>query len=190
MIRQLLLLMAEGLYRPRISAERILSANYGVDVGVMFLVLAYLIQAILQIVLPGARDLPDGVDRIPIAVHLLNILLQAALVGMLSMLIYGGGRAFGGTGTKRQAFMIVSWHTLVTTLLAPIFLIGVAHIVSGEVPSTLLFLMAAAGMLWLWVLAVYMAALHGFRNAWGTMGVMFAVVFLLSSVFVNMMPAP
>lgn len=183
--------MIEGLVQPGNSARRILAADLGLDAAVLIVVLAYVLQAILQILLPGARALPEGVSQVPIALHLLNVLLQVMLVSLLSLMIFGVGRLFGGAGTRKQAFVIVAWHTLVTTLLAPVFLIGMARIAAGEaLAPVLLVLMVGAGSFWLWVLAVYTAALHDFRSPWGVMGVMLGISFMLSALLMSMVPAP
>jgi hypothetical protein len=181
--------MLEGLFQPRQSAQRIVLARYGAETGIAFIVLAYVLQAILQIVLPGARTLPEGVEGLPMVLHLLNMLVLTAVAGMLSLAIFGVGRAFGGSGSRRQAFVLVSWHTLVTTLLAPVFLIGMAQVASGAVSPVVMGLMIAAGTIWLWVLAAYTAVLHGFRSPWGVMGVMLGTAFLISSIFATLVPA-
>lgn len=182
--------MLEGLIQPRRSARWVLDANHGIDTALLFVVLAYALQAILQILLPGARTLPEGIDRVPASLHLMNVLLQVMLVSVLSLMLFGIGRLFGGTGSRKQAFVIVAWHTLVTTLLAPAFLIGMGQIATGDpVSPGMLALMVVTGSLWLWVLAVYGAVLHGFGNPWGVMGVMLGILFLVSALLMNLVPA-
>lgn len=189
MIGDFLARILEGLLQPRISARRILAANLKADAAIMMLVLAYVVQAILQIVLPGARPLPEGVSGVPIGLHFFNILLQIIMVGVLAMMIYGFGRLFGGAGTRLQSFVIVAWHTLVTTVLAPVFIYGMAQLSGGTVPAPTLLLMLIAAGAWMWLLACYTTELHGFRSAWGPMGMMIAASFLFSMLFVNMIPA-
>ncbi|MCL5775892.1 hypothetical protein M1105_02610 [Limibaculum sp. FT325] len=191
MIRDLLARLVEGLFQPRRSAHWVLSANHGIDTALLFIVLAYSLQAVIQILLPGARTLPEGFEGLPLAMHLLNLLLQVLLAGMMSFMIFAVGRLFGGTGSRLQAFVIVGWHTLVTTLLAPPFLLGMAQIAAGSgVSPAMLGLMVAAGIVWLWVLAVYTAVLHGFGSVWAVMGVITGALLLVSALFMNMMPAP
>ncbi|MBK0400209.1 hypothetical protein H0I76_13505 [Limibaculum sp. M0105] len=191
MIRNLLARMIEGLFQPARSARWLLSADLGLDTALLFVALAYVLQAIIQIVLPGARPLPDGIGHVPLTLHMLNLLLQVFLVAFMSFMIFAIGRLFGGTGTRKRAFLIVSWHTLVTTVLSPPFLIGMASVALGkELSPPLLGLMVAAAAVWLWVLSVYTAVLHGFSNPWGVMGVILGVLFLLSALFMNMVPAP
>ncbi|MDT8343718.1 MAG: YIP1 family protein [Thermohalobaculum sp.] len=191
MIRDLLARMIEGLFQPAASARRILAANHGVDTAMLFVVLAYAVQAIIQILLPGARNLPEGVEQVPVTLHLLNIIIQAMVIGVLSLMVFGAGRIFGGTGSRKQAFVIVAWHTLVTTLLSPVFLFGMAQIAAGQpVSPVVLVLLVVTGSFWLWVLAVYTAVLHGFRNPWGVLGVMLGISFLVSALLMSMVPAP
>lgn len=190
MIADLLRRMTEGLLAPRASARRVLLARYGVDVALLFAVLAYAVQAMLQIVIPGARTLPEGMSGIPVGMHFVNLLLQVLIIWILSMAVFGIGRLFGGQGSRSQAFVLVAWHALVTTLLAPLFLLGAAQIQGGEIPAGALFVLFVAGSIYLWVLACFTAELHGFRSPWGVMGVMLAVMFLFSGLFMNLAPAP
>ena len=188
MIGDILGRILEGLLQPRISARRILAADLKMDAAILMLVLAYLVQAILQILLPGSRELPEGFSGVPLGLHFFNILLQIIVVGVLAMMIHGFGRLFGGVGSRLQSFVIVAWHTLVTTVLAPVFIYGMEQVAEGTVPSPMLFLMLIAAGAWMWLLACYTTELHGFRSAWGPMGMMLAASFLFSMLFVNMIP--
>lgn len=189
MIASFLRQMVEGLVSPRASARRVLAADLGLDAAFLFLVLAYALQAILQILLPGVRELPEGMESIPLGVHMVNLFVQIAIVGIFAALLHGLGKLFGGTGSRRQAFVIMAWHTLVTVLLTPLFLYGFTTIEDREIPVGTMFLMLACAIVWLWVLAAYAAELHGFRSIWNVFGVIFGMSFLMSAFVVNVLSA-
>ncbi|MEM6679394.1 MAG: YIP1 family protein [Pseudomonadota bacterium] len=186
---QLLRLMAEGLFAPRTSARWILSGQNGLEVAVQFAVLAYCLQAMLAVVIPGARPVELTEDGIPIGSHVLNIIAQVALVGVLGLAVYGLGRLFGGEGTRDQALVITAWHTLVTTLLSPLFLLGASATRGGspeDMPIGVVFIFAIGVSQYLWVLACYTMELHGFRNPWSVLGVMVAVALLFSTALISL----
>lgn len=160
------------------------------DAAVLMLVLGYLIQAIFQIVIPGARQLPSQMQGgIPVGLHLFNLVLQFIVAAVLAMMVYSIGRLFGGTGTRLQSFVLVSWHTLVTSVLAPAFIWGMSHVSETQVPPAPLFVLAVSGSTWLWVLAAFTAELHGFRSTWGPLGIMLVASFLFSFLIMTLIPA-
>ncbi|MGF1553452.1 MAG: YIP1 family protein [Paracoccaceae bacterium] len=181
--------MIEGLFAPRRSARRVLAAGWGLDVAVLLAVLAYALQAILAILVPGAR--PETAEgSLPLGAHLINLLRQLAVVGVEGFAVWGLGRLFGGTGSREGALILVAWHAFVTTLLAPFFLFGQASLREGDeeaLPLLLLVALALALAQSIWVLAAYATELHGFRNPWGVVGVMVAVMMLLSTIVVSLL---
>ncbi|MEM7526559.1 MAG: hypothetical protein AAF416_02630 [Pseudomonadota bacterium] len=187
MIFELFRRMVQGLFSPRASARAVLAQGYKLDTAVQFAVLAYCFQAILAILIPGARDAgaPSGV---PIGFHVLNLIAQVALVGILGFAVWGIGALFGGKGDREQALVITAWHTLVTTLLSPLFLLGAVAAggaTPDQMPVGIVFIFAIAVSQYLWVLACYTMELHGFRNPWGVLGVMVAVAMLFSTAMIN-----
>lgn len=177
--------MVEGLFAPTKSAREVLSGQYSLQTGVQFVILAYVLQAMLAILIPGARG-EEAADGLPIGFHVLNLIAQFGMVGVIGFAIWGIGRLFGGAGTREQALIITAWHTLVTVLLAPFFLGGTA--LSGDDPqeiggvAVLLFLYAVTQ--YLWTLACYTKELHGFSSPWGVLGVMVAFAALFGQVLI------
>jgi hypothetical protein len=180
--------MVEGLFAPRASARAVLAQGWGLDVAVQFAVLAYCLQAILAILIPGARGDAMPASGVPVGFHVLNLVAQVMLVGLLGLAVWGIGAIFGGRGTRDQALVITAWHTLVTTLLSPLFLLGAASSRGADpeqMPIGVVFVFAVAVSQYLWVLACYTMELHGFRNPWGVLGVMVAVAMLFSTALLN-----
>ncbi|MEM7499627.1 MAG: YIP1 family protein [Pseudomonadota bacterium] len=192
MIVELFRRMVEGLFAPRRSARAILAQGLGLDTAVQFAVLAYCLTAMLGVIVPGVRADAAGEGGLPIGSHVLSVVAQVMMVGILGMAVWGIGAMFGGKGTREQAMVLVGWHTLVTTLLAPLFLLGTAATVGaepGEIPIAVVFVFAIAVSQYLWVLACYTMELHGFRSPWGVLGVMVAVAMLFSTAVISLMGA-
>ncbi|MEM9783717.1 MAG: YIP1 family protein [Pseudomonadota bacterium] len=197
-MRTLLGRMLEGLFAPKLSARRVLAQDWGLDVAVQFTLLAYALNAILATLIPGAR--PEIAGGSIITVHLVNMILQVLLVGVIGAMVWGVGRMFGGAGARDRALVLVAWHTLVTVLLAPFFQLGTAALrdtlPEGEPGGGAVDMSAAPGWVvlsfgvgvsaWLWLLASYTTELHGFRSTWAVLGVMVAVAMLLSVVVLNL----
>lgn len=166
--------IAQGYAAPRASARGILSAGLTVPDAVLIAVLAYIVEAISQILVPGARmdEETDALSR-----HGIGLITQIGILFAIAGLVSGFGRAAGGTGTYAQSLVIVAWHALVTSFLAPVALYAVVQIqgVDFQDPDAtigsgpLLALLLFAGM-WLWLLASYISELHGFKNIAGVMG--------------------
>ncbi|MEM6973873.1 MAG: YIP1 family protein [Pseudomonadota bacterium] len=186
--------MLEGLLAPRASARRVLDQDWGLDAAVLFALLAYALSAIFATIIPGAR--PDDVVGSFVLLHIINMVVQVLVVGATGSLIWGIGRMFGGSGTRDQAMVLFGWHTLVMVFLAPFFQIGSAamratlpedaDLANGmpvdmsEAPGWVVLMLATGVAAWAWLLSLYTAELHGFRNPWGVLGVMVAVAMLFS----------
>lgn len=179
--------MVEGLFAPRRAARTVLAMNLGVEHAVQIALLAYVVQSIIAIAMPGVRaDALTG-EGLPVAYHALNLIAQVLIVGLVGLAIWSVGRLFGGTGTRDQAIVLVAWHALVTTLLTPLFLIGASAAAPDAAPGAgTLLIFAVAVAQYMWVLACYTMELHGFRNPWGVLGAMVAVTVLFSSLLLTL----
>jgi hypothetical protein len=152
-------------------------------------VLAYCIEAMLRVVVPGGRpeDLEPGIFG-----HLFSILIVIAATFVLGVLIFAIGRVFGGTATREQSIVAASWHLLVMTLVLPVLLIGAGEtglaLAQMEDPAAVspgtLLVLALYTSLYVWLLAKYAAAIHGFRSEWPAVGVIVGLALLISSLFV------
>lgn len=193
MTTNLLRMIGEGYTAPRLSMRRILDAGYGLEVALTFLVLAFLIEAILAILFGGRAG------GLSFSVYFVNIALQLAVFFLLSGLIHGIGRAVGGQGTLTGAQLVVGWHALVTSPLTPLT-IGFASAFRAQpdaaggaaegaaevhIPAGGGFLALVYIAISFWLMANYIAELHGFRNTWGVLGALVGVTLACGIVLVS-----
>lgn len=191
MIGQLVRAVAEGYVAPRRAIRRLLVADNGLEAALLMLALAYVVQAILTVLFISSA--------IGIGGHLLAIVQQVVVFFVLSALIYGVGRMAGGTGTLEGAQLVVGWHALVVSVISPLA-IGVSSVAFGPdaeqgagLPAGLGFLAFLYVAISFWLMANYIAELHGFRSNWGVLGTMvgltFATAILLASIVGAVAPA-
>lgn len=184
--------LALSFTSPRASLRQVLDAGHGFDVVLLFLVLGYLIEAILARLLIGSSIQGSG-GAIPY--HVLNIIVTAVGFFLLSGVIYWAGRAMGGTATLAQAQIATAWFMLVTSLITPIALASLPDgmrnppsdpntpiDMTGANP-TAIFIVAGIVM---WLLSSTIAEAHGFRSVWRVagviLGIMLGAMILVSSL--------
>lgn len=178
MLGQLLVWTVDGLLTPRASLRRLIRSGWGLDEAALLVGLGYCIQAIFAILIPGGR--PPEVSGLPLGYHLGQILIQYTLFFLGSGGIYWGGRLFSGQGSLPDSYLAMGWYVLVTSLLSPILIAGVA-LAQLEAYSVfgafLMFSVAAAG---LWLLAAYIAEAHRFESVGKVFGAVFGSIFVLA----------
>ena len=171
--------IVEGLIRPRASMETLLERDPGAREAALMVLAAYALQRGLDILIgPGA-------ETMGLLDHLVSIVVAVAFTFLIGFLLHVIGRAFGGQATREQALAAAGWHALVMTLLWPLVLIGVGDVelVSGAEMSLGAFLaLAFYFSQWIWLLARYTAAIHGFDNEWNVVGVILGVSLLFSAL--------
>lgn len=174
--------------------RRLLDGGHGLQAALMMVALAYIVQAILTILF-----ISSGIG---IGGHLLAVVQQVVMFLLLSALIYGVGRLAGGTGTMEGAQLTVGWHSLAVSVISPLA-IGVSSVAfrpeaeaadaGGGVPAGLGFLAFVYVSISFWLMANYVAELHGFRSTWSVLativGLTFAAAILLASIIGAVSPA-
>ena len=189
MIGDLARAVVEGYAAPRRSARRLLLGAVGLQQALAMLALGYLVQAILMVLFVSAG--------LGIVGHFVAILQQLVVFFVLSSLIFGLGRLAGGRGTMEGAQLVVGWHALVTSFISPLA-IGVSAAALGaagpeELPGGLILLAFVYMAISFWLMANYIAELHGFRSAWAVLGTIvgmtFALAILVGSIFGAVAPA-
>jgi hypothetical protein len=186
----LIRMIGEGYTAPRLAMRRLLDAGFGLEVALIFLALAFLVEAILAILFGGRGG------ELSFSVYFVNVSLQLAVFFLLSGLIHGIGRAAGGKGTLSGAQLVVGWQALVTSPLSPLTL-GFASAfrsrpeIAGdaaapvEIPAGGGFLALVYVAISFWLMANYIAELHGFRSTWGVLGALVGVTVACGIVLVT-----
>lgn len=150
--------------------------------GIVGLVVAgYLVQAMVSIVVPGARPELGGN---PIGYHVGSLVVQGLLYMMTVGLVHVIGRIFGGTGSLPQAFLAMAWYSFISSFLSPLALAGVVGMTDPQPEPLSVLLLLVAVVLGIRMFAGFVAELHGFRNTWTvlavTLGLAMAASVLLS----------
>jgi hypothetical protein len=187
-----------GVLRPRTSVRRMIDGGHGFKVALLMALLALLAREIFVLLVLGPRS---GGNGLQLGVH-----LQALTEGMisfvlLSALVYGVGRVFGGIGTWRETNLAMAWYLLVTSIFVPFALpalIFVAEAVAEagdgpvapvDIPGHFLALFAVASGIMLWLFACYIAELHRFTRTWNVVAVMLGLATAFSFVLMALVPS-
>lgn len=179
--------IAEGFVAPRRAMRRVLAQRPGPDAVLGLVLLAYLVQAMSAILVPGARG---GGDVSPLLTHLNLVISQLVLFTFTSVVVFGVGRLFGGTGTLPQSFAAVAWYSFVTSVLAVPALYGLTSAAEGDPGALASLLLVGASAIGLWVFAGCVAELHGFRSIWGVLGATLGLMLLAVAFLLMLVPAP
>lgn len=199
MIQDALMGVIEGLVAPRRSVRRILDMKPQIETILGLVVLGYAMQAFFGVlVLDLLFDIPpltdeDGIPQEslpPLIYHALNLVGQIVLLFLLACLVFWVGRIFGGTGQLSEALTALAWHLVVTSLLMPFFFYGSAAMVVDSQSDFPFLLLAASMAIGIWVLASFVAEVHGFESVWAVIGVMLGMSFTIGLVMALMLPTP
>jgi hypothetical protein len=118
-------------------------------------VTALLFVASMQLALAlGGEPLP-----VPLPQPLMLAVIEFAMLALMALLIYWGGRMVGGTGELADSLLAVIWlQTVLNTL-------QIAQLVVMLLSPTLSGLIGVASVvLAFWLITVFIAELHGFRS--------------------------
>jgi hypothetical protein len=122
------------------------------------LVLVAILSAIFAALVP-VRESLDPVTALMLASPLRAAALQWIFLVVTIVLIHRVGRAFGGVGSLSDALLVVVWLQVIM-LGFQILQLALALVAPG--PSALLGLVSFA--VYLWLLTVFIAELHGFAS--------------------------
>ncbi len=177
----LLVNLAEAFLQPRHSALRILSTARNWQTTLLLGLLAFSLQALLTIITRAALGIGQvpqnfGEPEDPSGITPFGMgLLLAAIVGM----VFGIGRLFGGRASLREVVAVLSWYGVATAALVPVEIAWVNQLLSGATSSLLVAFGIGLELFALWILANFVAAVHGFRSAFKVMACIVAILFLL-----------
>ncbi len=149
-----------SLQDPRAATRALLAEAVPLPARTAGLLLVAVLSAVLASV--QIRLSPQELD--PISAAMLASPFRAAVVqwaflALSVVLIHRVGRAFGGTGSFPDALLIVVWLQCLTLVLQ------LAQLVVNVISPALAGLIGLGGFaLFLWLMASFIAELHGFRS--------------------------
>ena len=177
-----------GFLAPQTTVRRLLDGNHGYEVAAQLVLLGFLIAAIFVHLL-GLRGEIGSV----IGWYFGSLIQHLFRVAALSLAAWHLGRISGGTGTLMQMILGISWHSMMIALLWPFvlpfapeiqqFMLAASEqggpVAPPEISQAMRMSVSFAAITSLWLMANTIAAVHGFRNVLGVMGVIVGIPFAL-----------
>ena len=175
-------LLIRGLTRPREALADVMPTSAPIPAIILCVVLSYLVSTIAL----GLLGLwPSAEGRSPFAMHFRSLLMDGARFVVTGTVIYWATRLAGGTATRQQTFLMLGWYTLVISFLTPV-MAGVARdlqammqaVQSGgvvHVSPVSMALGAVVAVVQIWLMAVYIASLNGFKSTWNVVGAIIGI---------------
>ena len=181
---ELTLLLQQTVQSPRVAARNLLDRNF--PIGTAWLAIS--LMAALSACLTGVSVLaaPEQIEPNILVLFqnpLQVALLQAAVMVVMAMLIQGVGRVFGGAGRFADALLLIAWTEAILCALQLVQIVLV--LVSPGIAAAL----GLFGLvLFVWVLANFIAEMHGFASAgkvlFGIIGTVLAMALAMAFVTV------
>lgn len=178
-------LILETFREPRETFRRIL--NLGLSIQEVWLALATVtaVTAFLFHITAMVAVRMDGNLAMGAVGPLLAGAIEFAGLALIGLLIFWGGRMFGGVGSLTDALLAVVW---LQTVLDAIQVVQLVLMLILPVVSGLIGLASVGAMFWL--ITVFVAELHGFRSRFktligivlGLLGLGFALVPILALI--------
>ncbi len=178
----------DTIRQPRMMARRIMAMNLPLNSAATALLLTALLGALLSATTWAALGTADDnasamaevFDR-PFLLAGIQVLVQ----GAAAWLAWAVGRFFGGTGSLAQACALMAWVEWVLVLVQVaqvLLLLALPPVAEATSPLALI--------LFLWLMASFVAELHGFPTLWKVLlGIVLtaaalgiAVVFILAAL--------
>lgn len=159
--RGLALALRASFRDPRGVARALIGLNLGPATGGMALALVAVLSALLSsLALRLAPLLPDPAVAAVFASPLLLVLLQGGVLLATAMLVHAVGHAFGGKGRFSDALVLMAWIEAVLLVLQ---VAQIAALVLLPPLADIAGIFAVVALLWL--MAHFVAELHGFASA-------------------------
>ncbi len=168
-------LIALTLTEPRQAARRLMAMNLPAEarwLGLgLVVVMTMLTLQLIRLVLPDADPSPFGAAMgHPVS----GFAFQAGSILVVSAVMAGAGRLFGGQGRFQDALLLMVWLEFVLALIAVLQLLLILVL---PVAASILSIVALG--LFLWLMVQFSAALHGFANLWAVLAGMVASFLVL-----------
>jgi hypothetical protein len=189
MIDRILGLARLSLTSPREAAAEVrrlpIAPEAAWQAGILVIVLSAILTQLSNVVLPPVADTPI----MPVLVNpLLSAGVQLAIFVVTVVATFRIGRSFGGTGSFEDTLKIVVWTQVMMFLVQVVQLAALLL-----VPPLAVLISFASVVLFFWLFANFVAALHGFESTGMVLlGIVLSafgliVVFSLLLAFISML---
>lgn len=181
-MQDLVLAARTTLRNPRAGAQMVLDLDLPVSVGWIALGL----MAVASTILSSLTFLTSAVvDEPEISAMFANpfslAILQAIILTLVALGIYGVGRYFGGRGSLAGAVVLTAWLEFV------LLLVQVVQFCLWQIWPALAEVLGLVGlMLFIWLLIQFIKQLHGFESGFLVFLMIIATV-LTASVFLSVL---
>ena len=186
MIQAILSHLADGLRAPRPTLRRVLEQRPGAEAIVGFSLASYALSVALIMLFGEPR--PPTMPAL--TWHLAGLFGWVGQIAFSAAIAFGVGRLFGGKGSLRECFLGISWLTLITFFIPPIWANFFNATAVGEADGITVLLAVAGAALGVWLLSAVVAEVHRFRSTWTVLGVMMGMTMGFALLLMVMMPAP
>lgn len=175
MLNQLKALVRLTVQDPRAAAAGLLAdkraVTHAMSLTVLASVLAVLVSWISTIVRPPPEEwVFFGLLRNP----LLFAIVQYMGMIISAILIFAGGKVFGGRGGFQQTLLAMAW---IQFLMIAVAILTIP--LSAIAPNLADIIAVGMNFYFIWLMFNFITELHGFRSVWKVMGSSFAFIFLI-----------
>lgn len=180
-------LLSDSLTDPTKAAAQVLRLHYPLPTLLQCLALLAVLSSLLNYItmfVGGSAGNPEIMDQPAFVMFRHPLVVAIAHVAVLMIMglgTYFGGRAFGGVGSLTSSFLVTVWINFIQLL------ISFAQFVILTISPLLGSLVVVAGLIWFfWAFTQFIKVLHGFDNGvlvfFGILAMMVACMFV--AVFV------
>lgn len=177
-------LIAESLTAPRSAARRVLAVGGDYPLAVLAVgsvaALAAIVAVLLSMMSPRTGN--SEMDYL-VTQPLLLAALQAMGMVVFAMIATAVGRLFGGTGRLAQIMLIFAWLNFLLLVLQ----LGLLIVMLALPSLGPILLMAIMGLV-TWLLASFIAEVHGFASTFATGAVMIGGMMIIGTLLVLISP--
>ena len=178
------LLLRESILRPRQAVRQILTVGEGLGLAFIAVGIMAILSAAISVMLSWFSA-PSGQPDMDYLLNRPFILAALQALGMIifSAVVLGVGRIFKGKGRFAQILLVVAWLDFILLFLQLAMLLLVLAIpVMGGIT------LIATMCLVTWLLANFIAEVHGFQSTFATLAVLIGVMLLIGMALVQFSP--
>ena len=175
-------LLLESVTLPRSAAARVKSLGGGYALALLAVALVAILSAVVSVLVslitpPTGNPEMDMLMRQP----LLLAGMQAMGMAVFAAIVTGAGRLFGGTGRMDQVLLTIAWLDFLLLALQLVLLMLML-----AVPALAGLVSIAAFVIITWLLAAFIAEVHGFASTFRTAAVFLGALLLIGVSLVTL----